>query len=250
VNSAALRGFASAEIEDEVTGAAAAAVAVAPTEKAPMVLPFSSVKTGSAEDTTEEDTGATEAMDEVVRPGAMEGDDELAGKAEEKSGAEAEVDEGIATAEDGGAALEAGSLVLVTTTEEERALENPGSDAVELGGAELDLGRDLLLVDREVTDPTAVFDRTLVWRLSTLELEGAELRVLVGGLDDEDGASLLDRASGVAGIALLGGTLLGATLLGTALFNTALFAATLLALNDAVELDLNVLSVLTAVSPG
>jgi hypothetical protein len=190
-------------------------------------------------------------MDEVVRPGAMEGDDELAGVTDEKREMEAEVDEGIATAEDGGAALEAGSLVLVTATEEEeRALEKPVSDAAELGGAELDPGRDLLLVDREVTDPTAVFDGTLVWRLSTLELEGAELRALVGGLDDEDGASLLDRASVVAGIALLGGTLLGATLLGTALFNTALFAATLLALNDAVELDLNVLSVLTAVSPG
>jgi hypothetical protein len=231
VNSAALRGLPSAETEDEVRVAAAA---VAPGEKAQMVLPLSSVKTGPEGDTAGEDTGAT---DEVVAPGATEGDDELAGEAEEEREAEAEVDGGIAAVEDGGVALEAGSLVLDTTTEEneECTLENPESDAAELGGAELDLGGDLLLVDREVT-ATAVFDMTMDWRLSTLELGGDEVRVMVGGLE-EGGVSVLDWAP-VAGPALL-----GATLLGTALFSTAVFAAALLAGHDDVELVLNVLTV-------
>lgn len=102
MNSAALRGLPSAETEDEATVAAAA---VAPAEKAPMVLPSSSVKTGPEADTSEEDTGALEV---VVPLGAKEGDNELAGKAEEKREAE-EVDGGIAAVEDGGAALEAGA---------------------------------------------------------------------------------------------------------------------------------------------
>jgi hypothetical protein len=123
------------ETEDEAAGLAAA---VAPAEKATMVSPLSSVKTGPEADTTEEDTGA---MEVVVAPGAMEGDDELAGEAEEKREAE-EVDEDIAAADDGGAALQAGSLVLDTTTDddEECALENPESDDTERGGAELVLG--------------------------------------------------------------------------------------------------------------
>lgn len=136
--------------------------------------------------------------------------------------------------------------MLDATTEDDEgcALEKPEaeSDAAELGGAELDFGCDSLLVNREVTDPTAVFDMILDWRLSTLELEGAEVPALVGWLDDEGEVSPLDWAV-VAGTALL-----GATLLGRSLFNTALFAATLLALNDEVELVLNVLT--AAVPPG